>query len=433
MKRRAVPLLLGMGILVILAGLTALRIFGRKKMPVGNGPVVNISRRSTESGSDSSLESGSDSPPVFSEGNNVLTSGAANELPEPPHEAFILDISSEPVTESYAPPAGTAPSAETRAPAASKATQSGEIDARSFDGHIRDIIRRIGKSPQAIYRYVTENYMYRELDMSSTRQMAIDMCNRGYGNCLSFASLVHYLCLAAGMRDHIVKGESPSGLHYWNLVEIELGVWRYMDTARDNAVILEETDEGLNDRVRPLGSFYRWDLSQWSSRSPSGLSKDLPSSVLAELIKASSEAEQTAPAAPAPVTKITKPAAPSATAADKETSGAPKPSDSLEASTAAAENTEPSESENPSQGVSETETASYEDSTATQPETQSQTETETEAPQETESTEAASSAAESTDAAVSTSAAETPDTSAATQASSSGEAEQPDDSTGAAP
>jgi len=404
MKRRAVPLLLGMGILVILAGLTALRIFGRKKMPVGNGPVVNISRRSTESSSDSSLKSGSDSHPLFSGESSVLTSGAANELPEPPHEAFILDISSEPVTESYTPPAGMAPSAETRAPAASKAAQSGEIDARSFDRHIQDIIRRIGKSPQAIYRYVTENYMYRELDMSSTRQMAIDMCNKGYGNCLSFASLVHYLCLAAGMRDHIVKGESPSGLHYWNLVEIELGVWRYMDTARDNAVILEETDEGLNDRVRPLGSFYRWDLSQWSSRSPSGLSKDLPSSVLAELIKASSEVKQTAAAAPAPVTKITQPASPSSTAADKETSGAPKPSDSLEASTAAAENTEPSESENPSQGVSETETASYEDSTATQPETQSQTETE--ASQETESTEAASSAAESTDAAVSTSAAE---------------------------
>ena len=419
MRRHRTPLLLGAGILLILAGLLMLRIFGKSKMPEENSPVVKVSRSLRESRTASSEEPEKKEKETEAERERGDERGTGTE-----REAEAETKTKE--TESKSERAGTAPSSPVSTegkgraqslPAAPKAGIPEEINDQNFDEYIKSIIRQTGKSHQAIYRYITENYIYRDQEMDSARRMAISMCNKGGGNCLGYASLVHYLCRAAGMEDHIIKGESPAGLHYWNLVEIEPGVWRYMDASRDNAVILEETDEGLNAKVAPLGSYYIWDRSQWSSHSPSGLAKDnppAPSAVAAadpppNTPSAVSVIPQTSPV-PSANPSIQPPRDPS------EESDPPNPSDSLEGSTAAEENEDSSEKEDPSENSSGAEGSSQEaeegsaespaeteESTAppesTQPETEPATEASTapESQASSEETEASSSPAEATD------------------------------------
>lgn len=228
------------------------------------------------------------------------------------------------------------------------------------------LLQKNGRSLEAIYNFVWKNFRQHPNEpignlfnptAHEVNQMIIRFFNDGGGACCDYSYATQRLLERAGYKNVIVHCDPMQSRHQWNLVEIEPGVWRHMDTFRKAYRIFLMTDDEIaaydtNDVP------YRWDRSRWTSTTSSGTGGSNP-------VKPTEPAETTAPETEAPTEAPTR---------------APEPS-----TEATEEPTEPPTTEAPP-----TETAAEPSTEApTQPSSEAPTEAPTEAPEpRTEATEA---------------------------------------------
>lgn len=83
---------------------------------------------------------------------------------------------------------------------------------------------------EAIHNYIVSNVAY---DYSLTRRSAYTALSEGLTVCQGYALLLDKMLHKVGIQSEIVTGDIPSGLHAWNLVNVD-GKWYHIDSTNND-------------------------------------------------------------------------------------------------------------------------------------------------------------------------------------------------------